>query len=314
MISIVTPAYNESQNLPVLLDLLSKEMAAVGMDWEWIVVDDHSSDETQAVLGGLARREHRMRAFRLSRNSGSHKAIACGLEQARGQCAVVLAADLQDPPETIPCLLEKWKEGAQVVLATRAQREGEHLSTIGFSKLYWFMMRHLSGTSRMPANGADFFLLDRAAVDALTQFKESSLNICALISWMGFRQEEISYTKRERKHGKSGWTLWKKLKLVSDSVTAFTAFPLRAMSYTGFTVAFCGFIYAGLIMLHAFQGERPQGWASLMVAVVMLSGVQMGMLGVLGQYLWQALEESRRRPRYLIEWASDTDQKKLKIM
>jgi len=305
LVSIITPAFNESKNLPLLFERLCQAFAPLGIDWEWVVVDDHSKDTTADVLAHLSQQHPNVRGFRLARNSGSHRAITCGLDQALGDCAILMAADLQDPPEAIGELVEKWKTGAQVVWAVRQEREGERQSTLFFSRVYWEMMRRIGGLSTIPATGADFFLIDRAVIEGLSKFREVNLSLYALITWMGFRQSEIRYTKQARVHGQSGWSLDKKIKLFADSITSFTYFPIRLISYFGSAVALAGFIYALLILSHSFSGERPQGWSSLMVVVLLLGGIQMLMLGVLGEYLWRALEETRQRPRYLIEWSCD---------
>ena len=151
------------------------------------------------------------------------------------------------------------------------------------------------------AKGADFFLLDRAVVDTFCRFGESNASILALITWMGFRQATIMCDKAARLHGRSGWSIKKKLKLVVDSVTSFSYVPIRFMSYLGIAVAFAGFAYASLVILNFLRGAPVQGWSSLMVAVLVVGGLQMVMMGVLGEYLWRALDESRRRPRYIIE-------------
>jgi dolichol-phosphate mannosyltransferase len=305
-LSVVTPAYNEARNLPVLHQRLMDTLDSFGVDWEWIVVDDHSADETFSVVEEMARRDGRVRGIRLARNFGSHSALTCGLHDARGDCAVVMAADLQDPPETLPALLKQWDGGAQVVWAVRSRREGEKLSTVAFARLYHWIMRRVVGLRQLPATGADFFLIDRRVVDALIQFKETNVSIMALVTWMGFRQSSIAYDKRARLYGRSGWTLEKKLKLVADSVTSFTYLPIRLMSYVGFLVALVGFAYAGVVALNALTGDPAQGWSSLMVVVLIIGGVQMLMMGVLGEYLWRALDESRQRPRYLIEVTTRT--------
>lgn len=297
----MTPAYNEAENLPVLYQHLQRVIDGIDADWEWIVVDDHSTDATFEVLTHLAERDDRLRGFRFSRNFGSHTASTCGLNHARGDCAIVLAADLQDPPETIPQLLTEWQRGAQVVWAVRTRREGEKVSTVGFARLYYWLMRWGVGIKGMPATGADFFLIDRRVVDAFRQFNESNVSILALITWMGFRQAFISYNKQARLHGRSGWNLKKKLKLVIDSVTSFTYLPIRVMSYLGFSVALIGFLYAAVVIVSAFIGNPVQGWSSLIVIVLILGGIQMLMMGVLGEYMWRALDEARRRPRYIIE-------------
>jgi polyisoprenyl-phosphate glycosyltransferase len=301
LLSVVTPAYNEARNLPVLYERICRVLGVLDTAWEWIVVDDHSSDDTFGVACQLAQSDGRVRASRFARNFGSHTAIAYGLHHARGDCGVVLAADLQDPPETLPRLLCAWREGAQVVWAVREARQGETNSTVAFAGIYYWLMRRVVGIKEMPGTGADFFLLDRAVMSAFGQFKETNVSVLALITWMGFRQTTISYTKEARLHGASGWSLEKKLKLLVDSVTSFTYLPIRLMSYAGFLMAFFGFLYAAFVAIHALTGNPVQGWTSLMIVVMVIGGIQMLMMGVLGEYLWRALDESRRRPRYLVE-------------
>jgi glycosyltransferase involved in cell wall biosynthesis len=301
LLSIVTPAYNEGENLSLLHEGLCRTMDPLGIDWEWVVVDDHSSDDTFAVVRDLAALDPRVRGVRFAHNFGSHTAIVCGLHRAKGRCAVVMAADLQDPPETLPTLLAEWRKGAQVVWAVRQTRVGEKTSTVGLSRAYYWMMRRLVGIRETPGTGADFVLIDRLVVEALHQFRESNVSILALITWMGYRQTKVTYDKQPRLHGRSGWSIAKKIKLVVDSVTSFTSLPIRAMSYIGFVVALLGFLYAGVVIVNAIGGRPTQGWSSMMVTVLVIGGVQMLMMGVLGEYLWRALDESRRRPRYLIE-------------
>lgn len=309
LLSVVTPAYNEERNLPVVYERLCSALASIDLEWEWIIVDDHSSDETFVAATEIAHRDSRVRSVRFARNFGSHTAITCGLHEARGDCAVIMAADLQDPPETLPQLVTKWSSGAQVVWATRACREGENRLTLGFARLYYFLMRRVVGITEMPATGADFLLLDRRVLDAFCRFNEHNVSILALITWMGFRQETITYNKQARQHGCSGWTIKKKLKLVIDSVTSFTYLPIRLMSYLGLIFAFLGFLYATWVATNAFLRNPIEGWSSLMIVVLVLGGIQMMMMGILGEYLWRALDESRRRPRYLIEatTAKETD-------
>ncbi len=307
LVSIITPAYNEAANLPILYKRLAAALNDLSVTWEWIVIDDHSRDATIETVRGIAANDSRVRGIRLSRNCGSHTAIGCGLDFARGSCVAILAADLQDSPETLGPLIEKWRSGAQVVWAVRESREGESRSTIGFSRLYYYLMRRVAGLQGLPATGADFWLMDRRVVDALQRFGESNVSLLALITWMGFRQERIFYVKQSRLHGSSGWSLEKKLKLVVDSITSFTYRPIRFMSYVGFVVALFGFLYAGFIVVNALTGKPVQGWSSLMVVVLVLGGLQMAFMGVLGEYIWRALDEARRRPHYLIEDSTDPE-------
>ena len=298
MISIVTPAFNEAANLPALYDRLVAAMREVGGDWEWIVVDDHSRDDTFVVIEALALRDARVRGFRLSRNSGSHVAISCGLHQVDADAAVMMAADLQDPPETLATMVARWRQGAQVVWATRRVRPGE-ASHRGFAALYYWMMRRLVGMTEMPARGADFFLLDRVVVDAFRRFSERNVSVLALITWLGFRQEFVEYDKQPRLSGQSGWTSARKIKLVVDSITSFSDFPIRLCVYIGLTFVVCALVL--LIFAAALLPELGGGVLLLLSLIVGLAGLQLVAVGVVGEYVWRALEESRRRPPYLIE-------------
>ena len=301
-LSVITPAHREQYNLPTLYKRLVAVLEAQGVSWEWIIIDDHSPDNTFEVVNLLSTEDSRVRGVRFSRNFGSHIAIACGLDMARGRCAVVMAGDLQDPPETIPELLRHWSEGSQVVWAVRASREGERKSTVTFSRLYYWMMRRVVGLSAMPATGADFFLLDRVVIDAACQIRERNASLFALLTWMGFRSSIMEYNKQPRLHGATSWTLRKKLQLLVDSFTSFSHKPLHWMAGFGFTAAVAGFIYAGFVVVNSIMGGKPvEGWSSLMVVVLVLGGSQMLMIGVLGEYLWRALDEARQRPKYLIE-------------
>jgi dolichol-phosphate mannosyltransferase len=298
MISIVTPAFNEAANLPALYERLVATMREVGGDWEWIVVDDHSRDETFAVIEALALRDARVRGFRLSRNSGSHVAITCGLHHVDSDTAVMMAADLQDPPETLATMVARWRQGAQVVWATRRVQPGE-ASHRGFAALYYWMMRRLVGMTEMPARGADFFLLDRVVVDAFRRFSERNVSVLALITWLGFRQEFVEYDKQPRLSGQSGWTLERKIKLVVDSITSFSDFPIRLCTCVGLALLACSLVL--LIFAVVLLPQLGGGVLLLLSLIVGLAGVQLVAVGVVGEYVWRALEESRRRPPYLIE-------------
>ncbi len=297
-LSIVTPAFNEAANLRHLYDQLAPALDGLGLDWEWIVVDDHSRDGTFDVLSELAVRDTRVRGVRLSRNSGSHLAISCGFHLASGDAAVIMAADLQDPPETLRAMIERWRAGAQVVWAVRRTRPGEPTHA-GFAALYYWLMRHPVGLKDIPERGADFCLVDRVVIDALRQCPERNVNVLALITWMGFRREQIEYDKRPRAAGQSGWTMARKIRMVVDSITSFSSFPIRVCLITGVVLIAAGAValLAGLFLLPSLGA----GIVLLLGVAIALAGVQLAALGVIGEYVWRALDESRRRPSFLIE-------------
>src|SRR5687768_10429040 len=195
MLSIVTPAFNEAPNLEALHARLVRFFERADGDWEWIVVDDHSRDDTFGVIERLSLLDSRVRGLRLARNSGSHVAITCGLHHAGGDAAVVMAADLQDPPETLAAMLERWRAGAQIVWAVRRQRPGQRTHA-GFASFYYWMMRRVVGMTEMPARGADFFLADRAVLEAFRRYPERNTSVFALITSFGFRQDYVEYDKQ----------------------------------------------------------------------------------------------------------------------
>ncbi|HMD60129.1 MAG TPA: glycosyltransferase family 2 protein [Opitutaceae bacterium] len=301
-LSVVVAAFNEEGNLPVLYERLrALDWKALRLEPEFLFVDDHSRDRTAEVLAALAAADPRVKVLRLSRNFGSHKAFTAGLEHCSGDGAVILAADLQDPPETIPQLIGKWRNGARVVWATRDARQGESLATKLLSRLYYFLMRRFAEVEP-PRKGADFLLLDRRVIDELRAAPEKNTSLLSLIQWMGFEQAEITYTKAARHSGRSSWTMSKKLKLAVDSFVSFSYAPMRFASACGLLFAFSGFLYAAVIATRAIAfGSPVQGWASMMCVLLIVSGVQLVMLGILGEYLWRTFDETRGRPRYIVE-------------
>jgi glycosyltransferase involved in cell wall biosynthesis len=301
-LSVVVAAYNEEGNLPALFGrLLALDWKGLRLEPEFLFVDDHSRDRTPEILASLAAGDPRVKVLRFSRNFGSHKAFAAGLEHCSGDGAVILAADLQDPPETIPQLVGKWRGGARVVWAARGGREGESLPTRLLSRLYYFLMRRFAEV-QPPESGADFLLLDRSVIEALRAAPEKNTSLLSLIQWMGFEQDQITYTKAARHAGRSKWTLRKKLKLAVDSFVSFSYAPIRLASAFGLLFAFVGFAYAAVIAGRAIiLGSPVQGWSSMMCVLLIVSGVQLVMLGIVGEYLWRTFDETRGRPRYIVE-------------
>jgi dolichol-phosphate mannosyltransferase len=302
LLSILTPAFNEATNLEALYARVEAATAQLGVEWEWLIVDDHSRDDTFGLIQRLALTDPRVRGVRLARNSGSHVAITCGLHLVRGDATVMMAADLQDPPETLAAMLERWKAGAHVVWAVRRQRPGD-ASHAGFAAVYYWLLRRVAGLKEMPANGADFFLADRAVIEAFRQFPERSVSVLALVMWLGFRQEFIEYDKQPRASGKSGWTVARKITLVVDSVTAFSGMPIRVCTLLG-----CGLLAVALVLVAAGFArwvQRDAGHLLLLTAAMAgVGGLQLVGTGLVGEYVWRALEESRRRPQFVIERAT----------
>jgi len=303
-LSIVIPVYNEEAVLPALRDRLCSFLDRLRpLITEIILVDDHSSDRSPQILKDFCEQNPVFRYARLAKNCGSHIAVLAGLEHARGECAVFLAADLQDPPELVLQMMELWRRGHHVVWAVRERREGVSALDVFLANMFYRLL-NLLGEVNLPPRGSDFALLDRKAIDALLQSAGSDVSLGGEIARLGFSSEQIVYTKERRAAGASKWTLKKKLKAVADAFVSFSYAPLRAMSYLGIVCSLLGFAYALLVIVVRLRTQTPvQGWASLIVVVLVLGGLQMMMLGVLGEYLWRTLEAARRRPTYFLEEA-----------
>jgi dolichol-phosphate mannosyltransferase len=297
----VTPAFNEESNLPALYERLAPILRQV--EWEWIVVDDHSRDGTFATIERLAAVDPRIRGIRLARNSGSHVAITCGLQHARGDAAALVVSDLQDPPELLSRMLERWRNGVQVVWAVRRERPGERHHA-WFASMYYWIMRRLVGMTDMPATGADFFLIDRVVIDAFLAAADRNVSVFALLMWLGFRREFLEYDKQPRTHGRSGWTLARKVKLVIDSIVGFSDFPVWWCIYAGIGAMILALAPA-LAAAVTSPGVDAALWL-LAALVIGLFGCLFVALGMMGQYVVRALDEARQRPLYSIEAATRT--------
>jgi len=293
VISLITPAFNEGSNLPMLHERLTSVFRQ--LDWEWIIVDDHSRDNTFEVIERLVAIDPRVRGIRLAYNSGSHLAFTCGLRHASGEVAALMVADLQDPPELLIQMLERWRSGVQVVWAVRRHQPGDGSGT----QLYYWIMRNLVGMNDMPATGADFFLVDRVVIDAFLAAADRHVSIFALMMWLGFRREFIQYDKQPRTRGRSGWTLTKKLKLVVDSIVGFSDFPIWWLTYAGVAALVLALVPA-VVGVVAYSGLNA---ALLLLAalVIGLFGCHLIALGILGHYVWRGLDAARKRPLYSIE-------------
>jgi dolichol-phosphate mannosyltransferase len=300
--SIVVPIYFNELNIPDTIPrLLALEEQLGGYALELVFVDDGSKDGSLAALREFqAKDPSRIKVVKLTRNFGSMAAIQAGLTVATGDCVGMIAADLQDPPEIFLEMLDHWKRGTKAVFAVRADRE-ESLGQKFFSNTYYALMRRFA-VAGYPEGGFDFFLIDRQVVDEVNRIREKNTNLMTLIFWLGFQPIAIPYVRRARQKGVSRWTLEKKVKLFIDSFVAFSYAPIRVLSGIGFVVAFSAFIYAGWVLYSwAFHHIPVKGYAPIVILLSFTGGIQMIMLGVLGEYLWRTLDESRRRPAFVID-------------
>lgn len=303
LVSIVVPVYHNAASLPALQERFhTLSQGHPQHSFEFLFVDDGSQDESLAVLQGLAAQDERIRVLKLSRNFGSNQAVLAGLSQVRGKVVAAIAADLQDPPELIGEMLRHWAAGYRVVLAARQERDDPGLTSLMADSFYALFRRFAIPT--MPRRGFDFFLLDRQVVDLINGIQENNPYLMGLILWLGFNPKVIYYHRaaREKAYGRSMWTFTKKLKYFIDSFIAFSYFPVRLSSAMGVLLSILGLFYAlYVIFARIALGVAAEGWASLMVVLLIVSGAQMLMMGILGEYLWRNLDETRKRPRFIIE-------------
>lgn len=301
-LSVVVPIYFNEPNVPdTVPQLLALGDALPGYELELVFVDDGSRDRSlELLLEWRDRHPDVIQVVKLSRNFGSMSAILAGLGVATGDCVGMIAADLQDPPELFVDMARHWERGAKVVLAVRADRE-ESASQKLFANSYYALMRRFA-LPGYPEGGFDFFLVDRQVADQVVRISEKNTNLMSLIFWLGFSPVMIPYVRRARRKGVSRWTLSKKLKLFVDSFVAFSYAPIRMLSVLGGVIALAAFAYAGYVLVAWLARDIPvRGYAPLMILLAFTAGVQMLMLGILGEYLWRALDETRRRPAFVVD-------------
>jgi dolichol-phosphate mannosyltransferase len=299
-ITIVVPAFDEATNLSTLHERLRIVASGLcGYNFEFLFVDDGSTDNTAQVLSALHACDSRVKALRLSRNFGSHAACLAGLIQTRGDVVAFLAADLQDPPELIPEMLARIEEGFDVVMAVRNQRQDGWL-TMRLANIYHRLMRRYA-IPNWPVHGADVFMFTRQVAETVIRWHQKNTSIFAQLMWVGFRQASVPYTRERRLSGRSKWTFARKLKLLIDSFVSFSFSPLRAISYSGMIFSALGLAYAAFVVIKKLvYGVSVEGWASLMVVLLVVSGFQLLMLGVIGEYLWRVADEVRGAPSFVI--------------
>jgi polyisoprenyl-phosphate glycosyltransferase len=298
-LSIVIPVYYNEKNITVTYGKLKEVVFPNILNYELIFVDDGSKDESYSELLKLQKNDNRIKIIRFSRNFGQHVAIFAGLEHINGDCAVVISADLQDPPELILEMFSQYNRGNKVVLAIRKERHDSLGSKI-FSHIYYKLMRKYA-IKDMPLGGFDCFLADKNVIQVLTKIEEKNTSLFAQVLWLGFKRAEVFYTRQTRDIGKSSWTLSKKIKLIIDSLLAFSYIPIRIISLVGIIDCILSLSYALYVIIQKIAFGANAGWSSLMVAIMFTSGVQMLTLGIIGEYLWRNFDESRKRPLYVIE-------------
>jgi glycosyltransferase involved in cell wall biosynthesis len=300
-LTVVVPAYNESEGLKDFHVRLATVLDGMDMESEVLYVDDGSRDDTYAIMCALREADPRVSTLKLSRNFGKELALTAGLDQVDADATVVIDADLQDPPELIPTFVSHWREGYDVVYGTRASRAGE----TGFKKMtasgFYRVMEKLSSTP-IPRDTGDFRLLSRRALDALKQVRERQRFMKGLFTWVGFRQLSVVYHRDPRHAGQTKWNYWRLWNFAIDGITSFSGAPLKAATYVGLLTALFAFLFGIWVLVKALWfGDAVRGYPSLMVVVLFLGGVQLMALGVIGEYLGRLYVESKQRPLYLID-------------
>jgi len=304
-LDIVVPAYNESQVLLTFHERISAVLDGMATRARVIYVDDGSTDDTWSLMASLAGRDPRAVALRLSRNFGKEAAMTAGLDAVDADAVVVIDADLQDPPELIPALVAKWREGFDVVYATRGERDGETRMKKFTSAAFYRVMERLSDTP-LPRDTGDFRLLSRRAVAALGGLRERQRFMKGLFAWIGYRQTSVVYHRDARHAGTTKWNYWRLGNLAIEGITSFSAAPLRLATWVGVTAASVAFLYGIWVLLKVLLwGDPVRGYPTLMVVILFLGGAQLLALGVIGEYVGRTYAESKRRPLYYVETRLD---------
>ena len=307
-VSIIVPIYYNELNIPHLYEQMKEKiLSRTNFGAEMACVDDGSKVGSYKALLELREKDDRFKVVKLSRNFGSHTAILAGFAHATGDCMTMVAADLQEPLEIIIEMYEKWKQGKKVVIAVRKDREDGFFQKL-FSNTYYSLMQKYA-LKEMPSGGFDCFFIDKKVRDVLVSMNEKNSSIVGQVLWAGFEMDKIYYVRKKREIGESKWTLSKKIKLFIDSFMAFSYVPIRFISTLGIFISIVGFILAVFLIVNKFMFNVPvQGWTTMMITLLMLSGIQMLTLGVIGEYLWRNFDESRGRPTYIVEETHGIDE------
>jgi glycosyltransferase involved in cell wall biosynthesis len=298
-LSCVIPCYNEAPNLRLLLPILSEQLSACVDEWEVILVNDGSRDDTSAVFDEWTHSPG-FRAIEFSRNFGKEAALTAGLQVANGEVIVLMDSDLQHPPKLVPDMVRQWQQGADVVYALRANRDDESLfKRVGTNAFYNLI--NAKSRFQVPPDAGDFRLMDRAVVDALLALPERNRFMKGLYAWVGFKSVAIPYEPAERAVGKTHYNALKLIAFSIDGLTAFTTWPLRMASITGIVMALIGFLYGIYVTIdYLIYGNSVSGWTTIIVCLLFFVGIQLISLGILGEYIARIFEEVKNRPLYVV--------------
>ena len=305
-ISIVIPVYYNSDTLRDLYDDLKNKVLGVIGEYEIVFVDDGSGDDSWKIMNEIRLLDKNVKCVKLSRNFGEHAAIFAGLSVSTGDCAVTKQADLQEDSALILQMYDSWKKGNEIVLAARNTRKDNPIY-VCFANLYYKMIRKMVNKN-MPVGGCDCYLVGRKAINELIRLNEKNSSLTLQVMWLGFQTDVIYFDRLEREKGKGRWTMAKKIKLVMDSILSFSYAPLRMMMYAGFIFdVFSLIIFISVLVEYFTVGTPIAGWSSLMCVVLLGFGMIMTMIGLIGEYIWRALDASLNRPPFIIDTVKSGD-------
>lgn len=308
--SIIAPIYNELKNIPELYPRVRDVMDQTNETWELIIVDDGSTDGSTDLIRELANQDERVRPVIFARNFGHQIAVTAGLDYSRGDAVVIIDADLQDPPEVILALIEKWREGYQVVYAVRSEREGETWFKRVTASLFYRMIFRITDVN-IPLDTGDFRLMDRSVVDVMNQMREKHRFLRGMSSWVGFKQIGVEYKRKARFAGETKYPFKKMFKLALNAITSFSYFPLQLATYLGFIAAGLSVLAIPIVaILRLTTGTALLGQATTLIIVLFLGGVQLISLGIIGEYIGRIYDEAKGRPLYVVAEAPEDMDKK----
>lgn len=306
-LSVVIPEFNEESNIVPMYERLVAALAEIVDGLEILYIDDGSSDGTWARICGLAEKDSRVRGLRFARNFGHQAALTAGVDAARGRAVVIIDGDMQDPPEVIPEMVERWRDGFEVVYGQREKRDGETWFKRATASLFYRILRGITNVE-IPVDTGDFRLLGPRALTAFRALPERNRFIRGLVSWIGFPQTAVLYHRQARQIGETKFPVRKMLRFALDGITSFSFFPLRLATWTGFAVSTFAFLYIVVVLVLKALGVSWLGYTSLMASILFLGGVQLLMIGILGEYIARIFDEVKRRPLYLVGERTDGEE------